>query len=559
MREEKIDYLVYGTFTVVAFVLLYAFRYLDDNTLTSWYWVFQTDGVDPKIVAGAGILGLIAAHYLSGIRLHERHPRALLFTLSFMVGAYFWRSPEAILDASRYFTYAKETAVYGVTYFLREWGDGINPWTDLPVVPFLYGLIFKFLGEARSYPQLLNTLFFSATVVSVYSIGERLWGRCVGFNAGMLLLAMPYLPTQVPLLLVDISTMFFLVFAAYATIEAVERRSVPYALLSSLAIFISFYSKFSTWAMLSVIPVILLIRRRPGAGRIAGIIALSSLILISATLYFKSGTILAQLELLRNYQRPMLQVWGESHLSTFFFQVHPIVTFAAIYSIYLSHRRRDLRFVIIAWLPLLVLLLDVKRIRYLIPVFPMLALMASYGLQGIKHRRLRAFTVYSAVAFSISIAAMAYLPFLQSLSASNLTEAGRSVDALGGEYAVVYTIPPAGNRYNPAVAVPIFDLFTRKKIAYTPGNVTPPLETARSPLRFTWEFEVPDYYSHDISQANPVVVVISQDSEPLPTSLREELEGRGYMLHREFNKKSKRPYIYRTMVRIYKVGESGGS
>lgn len=557
MREEKIDYLLVGTATLVAFILLYAFRYLDDNTLTSWYWVFQSEGVDARLVAGAGVLGVFAAYFLSGLGLHEKHPKTVLFTFSFLVGSYFWRSPEAIVDASRYFTYAKETAEYGVTYFLREWGNEIHPWTDLPAMPFIYGVLFKVLGEGRFFPQLINTLFFSATVVLSYSMGERLWSRGVGFNAGLFLLAMPYLLTQVPLFLVDISTMFFLVFAAYATLEAVERKSVSYALLASLGVFLSFFSKFSTWAMLSVVPVILIIRRSPGWKRIAGILALSSSALLTAALYFKAGAILEQLELLRVYQRPMLQVWGESHISTFLFQIHPLITFAAIYSIYLSHKRRDLRYVVVAWLPLLVIFLNVQRIRYLIPVFPMVALMASYGMQRIKYPRLRGFMVYSAVAFSISVSALAYLPFLQGLSASNLLEAGKTVDALDGEYVVVYTTPPKGNRYNPAVAVPLFDLFTAKKIAYAYEDISHPPEITRSPLRFTWEYDVPDYYAYDpfIAQLNPVIVVISQDPGALPSSLKKELESKDYRLYMEFNKKSKRPYIYRTMVRIYKVGE----
>jgi hypothetical protein len=551
LKDEKIDYLLAGTVITSIFVLLYAFRYLDDNTLTSWYWVFQTDEVDARVVLAAGAVGVILAYFLPDLRLRERRPRVVLFCLSFLAGAYFWRSPEAIVDAARYFTYAKETAEYGVVFFLREWGGEINPWTDLPAMPLIYGLLFKLLGEERIYAQLLNTLLFSCTVVMVYSIGERLWGRGVGFNAGLFLLAMPYLFTQVPLLLVDISTMFFLVFAAYTALEAVERRSVPYALLASLGVSLSFYSKFSTWAMLSIIPVILLIRRGPGVGRIAGVLAFSSVAVIAVTFYIKSDTILAQLDLLQSYQRPMLQVWGESHLSTYFFQVHPIVTLAASYSIYLSHKRRDLRYVVIGWLPILVILLDVKRIRYLIPVFPMLALMASYGIQGVKNQRLRDFIVYAAVGFSISIAALAYLPFLQSLSASNLMEAGEILDGLEQEHVVVYTLPPRENRYNPSVSVPLLDFFTRKKILYMGEDVPMPPHAERSPLRFTWEYRVPDYYEPFIRPQNPAVVVISQDLTPLPGHIDRELRDAGYVLHRVLDKKSKRPYLYRTVVRVY--------
>jgi hypothetical protein len=554
VREEKIDYLLAGTAMFVAFVLLYSFRYFDDNTLTSWYWVFQTEGVDVKSVAGGGTLGIIAAYILSGLKPPEKRLRALLFLSSYAVGAYFWPSPEAIVDASRYFTYAKDTAQYGVFYFLKEWGGEINPWTDLPAVPFLYGVVFKVLGETRIYLQILNTLLFSATVVLTYSVGRRLWSKSVGFNAALLLLSMPYLYTQIPLILIDIPTMFILLLATYFTLEALEKRSLTLSVLASFGIFLSFYSKFSTWAMLSIIPIIFLSKRVPGSRRPIVVTSITSLALIAVAFYFKSNIIMKQLEILRYYQRPMLEVWGESHLSTFFYQIHPVVTLGAIYSLYLFYRRRDLHYVIVAWLPVLVLLLDVKRTRYLIPVFPMFALMAAYGLQSIQDDRLRKFVVYSAAAFSITVAAFAYLPFLEGLSATNLKEAGESMNPLMEDRAIVYTIPPEGNRYNPAVAVPIFDLFTQKNIVYASERVAPPHGAERSPLRFTWEYTIPDYYQQNFAskEKKPAVVVISQNLGPLPPQIRAKLDAEGYRLYNEFYKKSRRPYLYRTMVRIYR-------
>ena len=59
------------------------------------------------------------------------------------------------------------------------------------------------------------------------------------------------------------------------------------------------------------------------------------------------------------------------------------------------------------------------------PVFPMFALMASYGLEAVTHRELRKFLVYAAVSTSLVIALFAYLPFLQKMSPVNLRDAGR--------------------------------------------------------------------------------------------------------------------------------------
>lgn len=565
MREEKIDYLLAGTALVVAYVLLYSFRYIDDNTFTSWYWVFLTEGVDALEVAAAGIVGIVAAYLISYLEILEKRPRVSLFLLSFLIGVIFWRSPEAIIDASRYFTYAKDVSQYGVIYFLREWGVGINPWTDLPVMPFIYGLLFKYLGETRVYPQLLNTLMFSATVVLTYSIGRRLWNESIGLCAGLLLLAIPYLHTQVPLLLVDVPTMFYLTLAIYATVETVERKSYYMAILSSFAIFLSFYTKFSTWAMLSVIPIIFLLQRSKRSLKMAGIIGIISGLLIFLVFLYKGQVILGQLELLRTYQRPMLEVWEESHVSTFFYQFHPLVTFFLIYSLYhfIKYKRRDAGYIVVAWLPIVVLLLDVRRIRYLIPVFPMFALMASYGIQRIEHGRFRSFLVLSAVFFSLAISALAYLSFIKTLSVSNLQEAGKTVDGIRDEYVLIFSLPPKGNRYNPDIAVPIFDLYSRKEIIYQPSNISPPSWAKRHPLRFTWEYRVPEYYKKNLSDFHegykPVVIVISQDITPLPQALNESLSSQGYKLYKEYSKRSVRPYQYRTMVRLYmSEGEGRG-
>lgn len=543
------DYLLVATAMMVGFSLLYSFRFLDDNTLTSWFWVFQA--ADVKVTALLVLLGILAAYVFSRMQSLEKHPVPFLFLSSFLVGVFFWRTPEVIIDASRYFTYAKGMAEYGVIYFLGEWewGGELHPWTDLPTMPFLYGLIFKF-GESRSYVQLFNTLLFSSTVLMVYMLGARLWSRDTGICAGLLLLAAPYLYTQVPLMLVDIGTMFFLTLAVFATVESLERQSRGYAALASLAIFLGFYSKFSAWLMLSVVPVIFLgYRKKPGCMRIAGMIAGLSLALIGTVFLFKISVLTAQLELLATYQRPMLSTWQESHVSTFLYQVHPAVSLAALSSVYAAYRRKDTTYPMVAWLLFLVLLMDVKRIRYLMPVFPMLALAAAYGLREVKQRRLRRFIAYSAASWSIAVAVFAYLPFLESISAVNLAEAGKAIDALEQEYVEVYTPPPQGGAYNPAVAVPILDLYTRKKIIYHQEELSPPKKAERSPLRFTWEYRAPRYYETPNARAREAaVVVISQDAE-LPASLEQVLEG--YVLHKEFYKKSRRPYLYRTMVRVY--------
>jgi 4-amino-4-deoxy-L-arabinose transferase-like glycosyltransferase len=154
------------------------------------------------------VICIPAVWLLSRLSLGERYPSFLLFGSSFAVSACFWSEPEVIVDASRYFAEAKYLELYGVGFFLREWGRAIAVWTDLPVVPFFYGLVFKVFGESRLYIQIFTSLLFSLSAVLTSQVGKKLWDEDTGFYAGLLLLGIPYL-YSVPLMLVDVPSMFF--------------------------------------------------------------------------------------------------------------------------------------------------------------------------------------------------------------------------------------------------------------------------------------------------------------------------------------------------------------
>ena len=173
-------------------LVLYFNRHLDDNRLTSWAWIFGAAEVD-KLLLLLGI-SLLAAFGVTRIQLQWRP--SYLFLVSFLAAASFWTVPEVIVDAARYFTQAKLLEINGIGYFFSEWGRGIFAWTDLPFIPMLYGLVFKFLGENRIWIQVLNSLFFSGTVMLTYRLGTVLWSEMLGRYAGFLLLGFPYIFTQ---------------------------------------------------------------------------------------------------------------------------------------------------------------------------------------------------------------------------------------------------------------------------------------------------------------------------------------------------------------------------
>ena len=110
----------------------------------------------------------------------------------------------------------------------------------MPLLPFLYGLIFRFFGEVRAYIQIFITFLFAMTVVLTYLIGKDLWDEEIGFSAGLLLLGMPYLLTQVPLMLIDVPAMFFLTLSVFTYIRALKHGGM-WLCFSSVAVFLAFF------------------------------------------------------------------------------------------------------------------------------------------------------------------------------------------------------------------------------------------------------------------------------------------------------------------------------
>ena len=237
--------------TLMTFLALYVFREADDNGMMSWQRMLN-QGNFTKVYITL-FAGLVAAIIFSRIDWVKHKALLLLVPLAFTAGALFWNTPSFVPDTSRYFAQAKHLELYGVVSFLREWGAEIPAWTDLPVVPFFFGLIFKTAGESLLAIQIFTTLLFSLTIVLTANIGKELWDEDTGLLAAALLLGMPYIYTQVPLMLVDIPTMFLLTLSVFAFMKALDHGGAWRLALASVVIFLTFFSKYSLWPMLSVL------------------------------------------------------------------------------------------------------------------------------------------------------------------------------------------------------------------------------------------------------------------------------------------------------------------
>jgi 4-amino-4-deoxy-L-arabinose transferase-like glycosyltransferase len=538
-----------------AFLTPFVFRAADDNRLTSWNWIFADASVArfaPPVLLGIGL-----AYALRRIAWPPRHASAWLAACAFAAGATFWSEPEVIVDAARYFTQSEYLAVHGIGAFAAAWGGEIAAWTDLPLVGFLYGLILRFAGEERAYIQAFTTLLFAATVVLTYRIGAELWDADLGFTAAALLFGMPYLLAQVPLMLADVPAMFFVALAVFTTIKALKAADPRWSAAAGAAILLALLVKYSAALFLTVlVPIFVLNRPRERMKAARAALVLFGPALLAGLLLFRANpeVALAQLDLLWSYQGPGLGRWSESLASTFLFQMHPFIAAAAAYSIHAAIRRKDATYVIIAWLPALALLAGIGRARYLVPVFPMLALAAAYGLRGIRDGEARAFAVCCAVFCSLALAWSAYLPFLRSTSAANLASAGSYLDGVDVERVEVIALEQPRAGLDPAVTVPLLDLFTHKPLVYRADlvAVARPPNAALSPLRFTWEFALPRTYASPARQdgaPHAVVVILSDASQALPPRVARHLER--HCASAEFMA-SEGVFGYQTLVRIYR-------
>ncbi len=571
-RRKFLALVSLAALSILMFLAQYYFRAYDDNRLTSWEPVFRF--ADFRKVFFLLCLGMAAAWPLSRILAGKRYRPLLLFVFAYGAGMLFWNEPELILDASRYFTQAKHLELSGPVFFLREWGREIFAWTDMPVVPFIFGSIFRLFGEDRIYIQIFTTFCFAMSAVLTFLIGSRLWDEETGYTAGMLLLGIPYLFSQVPLMLVDVPLMFLLLLSVYAFILALQRGGLMIP-LAALSLCITFFAKYSAGLMLTVTGVLFVVsvlrasvpagteasaQQRAVRGLLVFLLSGAAIGLIGG---LKAGVFAAQLALLRDYQGPGLRRWGETFLSTFLFQVHPGVTLAALFSVWAAFRKWDPKYLVVCWLPLLVIATQLMRIRYILPVFPLFCLMAGYGLMQLRQAGLRRYIVSGVVLSSVVVAVFAYRPFLNVISSVNLKNAGELLETVSGHEAEVFTVYAEDAAAGPSVVVPLLDLFTRKGLVYRDGTHGKGQDTAPrdlksgeiliSPLRFTWEYRNPRYYAQGgrisgDAQKGPAVVITGRRDEALPDQL--DALTKTYRNMRTFEKDEKE-FEFKTFVRVY--------
>jgi len=516
---------------VALFPLLLGLRHLDDNSLTSWVWALE--GRDSLGLWALHLAAICAALILSRRALLERWRLPAVVLAAFTAGVALAGEPEVVIDASRYFVQAKYLELYGPSTFFRDWGSALPAWTDLPLPAFLYGMIFRLCGEHRLPQQIFTAGLFALTVFATARIGGLLWGARTGARGALLLLAIPCLLVQVPLLMADVPAMTAVTAALWGLLETLERRGAWRVAAAALAVAAALLAKYSTWVLLGAATgLILLLQALRGrwaaVGRGAGAVIAGALAPLLFALV-KPELVRGQLALLAGFQWEGLRRWVESYHSTFLFQAHPLLAVAALAALWQGWRGRDSKVLVAAALPLVLFALGARRSRYLLPAFPMIALLAARGLEALPGRA-RRFAVLAAVGFSLVTAFAVYLPFLKWVNTANLQAAGQFLDERNVAAVEVTALPAPGVAINPEVAVPLLDYHTAARIIVRgPSPPRPSAEELRAnSFKFTWEQPLPSWYRDDAPAPSGVaqVLIAGDPDAALPEKLALLVAGR---------------------------------
>ncbi len=532
-------------------VFLFIFKDVDNNSLCRWPWIFDEISSPRLFII---YLIFLAASFFSANYNWPANKVKFLGVLSFVLAMLFWNMPEIIIDASRYFTHAKFIERYGLVKFYQEWGHDLTPWTDLPLTSIIYGIAFKFFGEHRLAIQIINSLFYTGSILLTYNLGKLLWNKETGFMAGLLLLGFPYLFLHIPLMMVDLTSMFFLILAIYMFTLALNRQNGSIILLAAFCICLACLNKYSNLLYLSILPVISIvfaIQKKTAIIKTSFFVFILSLLFLLLLIINKIDIIGEQLSFLLSYQQDGLKKWSEGYISTFFFHIHPLISIAALGGVVVAWRTKNVNFIIAAYLLLLVFGLQIKRIRYILQVFPMLALMAAYGLNTLENNKLKRFLLFSIVAGSLTLAIGAYLPFAKKISSVNLQKAGHFINRLNTENVLIYTETQSANQANLEINIPLLDMFTSKNIYLALKNSQNNIsEDKTTSFRFTWENKLPDFYTQppNLSEKTPLVIISSRHNPILPQSIRQIIKSHGKI--KRFSTHTGQ-FSYKTFVTVY--------
>lgn len=537
--KTKINYFLIGFAILILYYLLIRFRFKDTTVLMSWDLVFRYTEINIYILFLLLSIIIFISFVISKVNIFNRYNSEkyhilFLFFSAFIIGSLFWNIPEINPDAARYITQAKYLEEYGIWSYLNDWGHELFAYVDFPSIPFFYGIIFRYLGEYREYIQLFNTILFALTSVLIYKISKRLWNEEIGLYSGLLLMSFPYLLSQVPLTLVDIPIMFLTILFAFLILKVFDNKY--YNIPASLVVFFIIYAKMTSILMIIPAIFILIINYKlvfKNPHRWIFTIFLSMVMVILFFLW-KRDVFIDQILYILNIKNEGSFV--ETPVN-YLFQIGAIVMSLVVLSIIIPYKKMDKNYIILIVSIIIPYFILYLRIRYLIPVFPFIAIMASLSIYHIFSKDVKKFLVLSIAMTSIFFAIYTYIPFEENFTDMNIKNAADFTNTLNISEIQLFLVFPETYPFNPEPFVSLFDLYSHKKIIYSNDNKFYPGKDSSN--SWTALYKLPDFYNQqkpsNSSDNDRIIVVFSEkeQSNSLPSKYLEE-----HILIKKFERKT---------------------
>ena len=153
---------------------------------------------------------------------------------------------------------------------------------------------------------------------------------------------------------------------------------------------------------------------------------------------------------------------------------------------------------------------------------------------------------------SFVVAFAGFLPLLKSLGVQNLQEAGKYLNTLSAASVEVLSFAEENAVVNPDLGVPFLDIYTDKKLYYAPKQISSQaMEKAKtSPLRFTWEYPMPQYYSwgKEGNIVDGIVIISDAPDMSMPQSVKNKVSL--YPVRKIFQQSSN-IFQHQTFVTVY--------
>ncbi|OGD52521.1 hypothetical protein A3K80_09025 [Candidatus Bathyarchaeota archaeon RBG_13_38_9] len=277
-------------------------------------------------------------------------------------------------------------------------------------------------------------------------IGKKLWNEDVGLYGSLFLMSFPHLIAQVPLMLVDSFSMCTLAIAILGFLFAIKEFRIQW-----IIIFLTF--SILTLASKLTIPIIFLFviiavgllyatRKSEYINVILLLVFLSVILILAFSLKYE--VLLSQLNRVSKLSPLEGATWryAVSPISMFH-QLSPPVVILVLLSPLIALKLRDKRFIILlAWIIPIMIVIGSSRLRYLIPIYPALALAAGYTIyELIKNSRIRLYLVGCIMLFSVIIG-FSYIPPMQNYDSKNLMDAAAYLEQQGiQEFALITYFP----------------------------------------------------------------------------------------------------------------------